>query len=77
MFKTIACTLAALSLSLMTAVVLATLLICRPLTYNWDHTVNGTCGNTYALYLGGGIANLLLDVAIVVFPMPMLWGLQV
>ncbi|KAL9062620.1 MAG: hypothetical protein Q9161_009779 [Pseudevernia consocians] len=67
---------AVLSVSLMLAVTLATMLICRPLSYNWDKNEKGTCGRTTALYLGGGIANLLLDVSMVVLPMPMLWRLQ-
>ena len=66
-----------LSISLATAVILGTLLICRPLAYNWNRTIDGTCGNTQKLYLSGGIVNLLLDVAIVTLPMPMLWNLQV
>ena len=68
---------AALSISLMLAVVLATMLICRPLSYNWDRAEKGTCGHRTALYLGGGISNLLIDVSMVVLPMPMLWSLQV
>ncbi|KAM0799691.1 hypothetical protein BDR22DRAFT_890268 [Usnea florida] len=56
---------AVLSISLMLAVTLATMLICRPLSYNWDKSETGTCGRTTALYLGGGIANLLTDVSIV------------
>ena len=69
--------IAALSISLMVAVIFATMLICRPLSYNWDRSEKGTCGPPTALYLGGGIVNLLIDVSIVVLPMPMLWGLQV
>ena len=68
---------AALSISLMLAVVLATMLMCRPLSYNWDKSEKGTCGHKTALYIGGGIANLLVDVSLVVLPMPMLWSLQV
>ena len=66
-----------LTATLAVVVILATLLICRPLAYNWNPTINGTCGDTHKLYLSGGIVNLLLDVSIVILPMPMLWGLQV
>ena len=69
--------IAALSISLMAAVVFTNLLICRPLSYNWDRSEKGSCGQTTALYLGSSIANLLIDVTIVVLPMPMLWSLQV
>ena len=58
-------------------VVLEALIVCRPLAYNWDKTINGgTCGNQPKIYLSTGIMNLLLDVTIIVLPMPMLWRLQ-
>ena len=69
--------IAALSISLMVAVAFANMLICRPLSYNWDRSGKGTCGNMTAFYLGSSIANLLIDVSVVVLPMPMLWSLQV
>ena len=69
--------IAALSISLMVAVIFATMLTCRPLSYNWDRSGKGTCGHTTAFYLGGGIVTVLIDVSIVVLPMPMLWSLQV
>lgn len=37
---------------------------------------DGHCGDQIALYMTGGIFNLILDVTVVVLPMPMLWGLQ-
>ena len=77
MFAVFTWVFAGLSVSLMLAVVLATLLICHPLRLNWDKAAGGSCGDTSALYLGGGIVNLILDVTIVALPMPMLWGLQV
>lgn len=36
----------------------------------------GQCGNQKSLDLYLGIFNLLMDVTIVVLPMPVLWGLQ-
>jgi len=76
-FKNVTYVLAGLSVSLMVAVAVATLLICRPLAFNWDRSINGTCGDTHGLYLSGGIINLILDISIVTLPMPMLRGLQV
>lgn len=58
-------------------VMFTTLLICRPLAYNWDPTIKGKCGDTHKLYLSVGIVNLLLDVTVVSLPMPLLWRLQV
>lgn len=57
-------------------IIINSLAICRPYLYLWDKSQNGLCGNQIALYMSGGIFNLLLDVTVVVLPMPMLWGLQ-
>ena len=76
-FVTSAYVIAALAISLMVGVIFANMLICHPRSYNWDRSEKGTCGHTTAPYLGSSIANLLIDVSIVVLPMPMLWSLQV
>lgn len=75
--KNVTYVLAGLFVSLMVAVVLAALLVCRPLAFNWNRSIRGTCGDTHGLYLSGGIIILILDISIVALPMPMLWGLQV
>ena len=36
----------------------------------------GTCGDQKSLDLFIGVFNLLMDVAVVVLPLPVLWGLQ-
>lgn len=57
--------------------VLTAFALCRPFAYNWDKlTIKGHCGNTSVYYLSTAIVNLLTDVAIVVLPLPQLWGLQ-
>ena len=57
--------------------VLATCLICHPITYRWDLSLpSGSCGNQQSLDLFIAIFNLLLDITVVALPMPILWGLQ-
>ena len=57
--------------------ILSSALICRPLSYRWDKSIpGGKCGDQKSLDLFIGIVNLLLDICIVVLPMPVLWGLQ-
>ena len=59
------------------ATILGSCLICLPIAYNWDHSIaGGYCGNQKSLDLFIGIFNLLMDVTVVVLPMPVLWGLQ-
>ena len=57
--------------------VLTAFLICRPFAFNWDKlTIKGHCGDTSGYYLSTAIVNLLIDVAIVALPLPLLWSLQ-
>ena len=59
------------------ATILGACLICHPISFNWDHSIpGGHCGDQKSLDLFIGIFNLLVDVTVVVLPMPVLWGLQ-
>lgn len=57
-------------------IIISSFTVCQPFSYFWDKSQKGRCGDQIALYMAGGIFNLLLDVTVVVLPMPMLWGLQ-
>ncbi|MCJ1463900.1 hypothetical protein MMC07_002509 [Pseudocyphellaria aurata] len=58
-------------------VVLETLLLCRPLAYNWNPTIpGGHCADRPKAWLSSGIINLLLDICIIYMPLPLLWKLQ-
>ena len=51
--------------------------ICQPFAYTWDKTIDGGhCGDILAGWLASAIINVILDIAVIVLPMPMLWGLQ-
>ena len=59
------------------ATILGACLICQPIAFNWNHSIpGGYCGDQKSLDLFIGIVNLLMDVTVVVLPMPVLWGLQ-
>ena len=58
------------------AVVLACCLICQPLAFLWDQSINGFCGNQKSLDLFLGVFNLVMDVTTVALPIPVVWGLQ-
>lgn len=66
----------AIALCFCLIVFLEAFLICRPFNYNWDKTIKGSCSNELNIYLGTSIINLLIDVMVIVLPMPMLWRLQ-
>ncbi|CAF9903843.1 MAG: hypothetical protein ALECFALPRED_003006 [Alectoria fallacina] len=57
--------------------ILGACLICQPVSFNWERSIpGGYCGDQKSLDLFIGIFNLLMDVAVVMLPMPVLWGLQ-
>ena len=63
--------------ALLIAVIFGTFFICRPFAYAWDKTIDGgQCGDTTKYYLAIGIVNMIIDLSIVLLPMPILWKLQ-
>lgn len=60
----------------MVSVVLETFLLCRPLAYNWDTTIDGTCGNRQAVYVGAGVSNMVTDFMVLLLPIPFVWRLR-
>ena len=58
------------------SVFLEELLLCRPLAYNWDKTIRGSCADISAAYLAAGILNLLSDVSVLVLPIPIVLSLH-
>ncbi|ROW14766.1 hypothetical protein VPNG_03832 [Cytospora leucostoma] len=66
-----------LDVALIIVVIFESFLLCRPLAYTWDKTIpGGVCGNSTESYLSVAILNLILDIALVILPMPVLWRLQ-
>lgn len=67
----------ALTVALIVAVIFESFLLCRPFRFTWDKTIpGGVCGSSTDAYLSIAIVNLVIDVAVVVLPMPVLWKLQ-
>ncbi|KAL3711675.1 hypothetical protein TMatcc_000366 [Talaromyces marneffei ATCC 18224] len=58
------------------SVILETFLLCRPLAYNWDITIPGTCGDRNATYVVAGTLNLITDLIVMALPVPHIWKLQ-
>lgn len=54
----------------------ATGLICQPISYSWGGSVEGHCGDQVALYKGIGVINLFTDVVCLTLPMKRLWDIQ-
>ena len=67
----------AINILFLASIILTTCLLCRPIAYRWNKTIEGgTCGEQKSFDMFVAVFNLLLDVTTVVLPMPILWGLQ-
>ena len=50
---------------------------CTPFQYSWDKTIlDGDCMDMRAVFYGGSIPALVLNVVIVGLPMPVVWRLH-
>ncbi|KAL8664813.1 MAG: hypothetical protein Q9168_007835, partial [Polycauliona sp. 1 TL-2023] len=67
----------AITTAYMIAAVIAQLLPCKPVRKFWNPSTPGTCLNTNPLYLTNSIINTLIDVLVLILPIPMIVNLQV
>lgn len=50
---------------------------CSPVAFNWDRTIpGGRCMEAKTGFLVSGSTNLIIDVILVVMPMPVVWRMQ-
>ena len=67
----------AINIAGLVSVVLGTCLICQPISYAVDKTIpDGHCGNLVAFEEYTAILTVILDIMIIVLPLPILWKLQ-
>ena len=53
---------------------------CKPIHYSWDLPrgfTQGQCIDLTGGYVGTGITNTVSDLALIILPMPIVWGLQI
>ena len=50
---------------------------CRPLARNWNKEIpNGKCDNVAGVFLGVAIIDIVVDLGILILPVPIMWRLQ-
>lgn len=77
-FRYICYTIMGVSAVYFISVVVEGFALCTPVQFNWDKSIpGGECHNQNMAYLAAGIMNLIVDVIIVVLPMPQLFGLKI
>ena len=76
-FRYVCWSVIGLNAAIFLSIFLGTLLICRPISYSFVKTIpNGTCGSLSSFELYTAIMNLMMDLIVVVLPLPMLWRLH-
>ncbi|RDW82530.1 hypothetical protein BP6252_03642 [Coleophoma cylindrospora] len=61
------------------AIMIAWINVCRPVHlfwYRYTRTMAGYCFNDSKFYFGNGIANMLIDVCVLAYPVPIIWKLH-
>ncbi|MCJ1463320.1 hypothetical protein MMC07_001927 [Pseudocyphellaria aurata] len=59
------------------AIIITVLLYCAPFNYYWNKSIpGGHCYKFQTAYIIGLVLNLVTDIAILITPIPIIWGLQ-
>lgn len=58
------------------SILVSVICMCDPIEKAWKPSTQGRCLNTGTLWMGSGISSLIIDVFILMLPLPVLWRLQ-
>lgn len=67
----------AMNVAWLIGILFGTIFMCNPVEKNWNPTVPGHCGPTSALWIGSAVPNVVIDLMILILPLPKIWGLQI
>ncbi|KAJ5607776.1 hypothetical protein N7537_004395 [Penicillium hordei] len=56
--------------------ILTIALLCRPVAYNWNRTISGSCGDVLKIQYASAGFNMGIDLGVVLLPLPIVWRLQ-
>lgn len=77
-FKIALLVCAGLSVGICVSQVLPTIFQCSPIAYTWNKAVEGGhCINVHIMWIVQDVLFLVLDIYVVVLPLPMIWNLQI
>ncbi|KAI1381690.1 hypothetical protein F4677DRAFT_407 [Hypoxylon crocopeplum] len=66
----------ALNVSWLLGIVFGTVFMCDPVAKNYMPALDGRCGDTGALWIGSAIPSVVIDLIILILPLPKIWGFQ-
>ena len=49
---------------------------CRPVHKFWDQLAPGKCASTFEIFFSSALSSTLVDLGILILPLPLLWKLQ-
>jgi hypothetical protein len=67
---------AVLSSAWMICCVIVAIWECKPIEKAWNPTVPGHCINTFKWWIGNSVSNVVIDLLVLLLPMPMIWKLK-
>ncbi|CAG8164742.1 unnamed protein product [Penicillium olsonii] len=50
--------------------------LCQPIEYNWNHNIPGRCGDVRKILYASAGFNMVMDLVVVLLPLPVIWGLR-
>lgn len=66
----------ALNVAWLIGIIFGTVFQCNPVQKGWSPMMDGKCGSTNALWLGSAVPSVVIDLVILLLPLPRIWGLQ-
>ncbi|KAI0380760.1 hypothetical protein F5Y04DRAFT_289218 [Hypomontagnella monticulosa] len=76
-FRLTACCLMGAVVAYCLMVIFMAFFLCQPFAFNWDVTIpGGHCRDQGSAFLASGVLNLILDIAVIMLPLPMLGSLN-
>ncbi|KAI1264010.1 hypothetical protein F5Y18DRAFT_93432 [Xylariaceae sp. FL1019] len=64
------------NVSWLLGIVFGTLFMCNPVAKGYDPNITGHCNDIGALWLGSAIPSVVIDLIILLLPLPKVWALQ-
>ncbi|KAJ5115374.1 hypothetical protein NUU61_001133 [Penicillium alfredii] len=58
------------------ASILTIALLCRPVEYNWNRAIPGVCGDVVKTEYASAGFNMVIDLGVVLLPLPIVWRLH-
>lgn len=76
-FQIAAYVVMACSVAWMLQTMLVPVFLCAPISYQWDPTVDGTCGNSMIAYTSVSVVDIITDALVLLLPLKPLARLQI